>query len=494
MHNIKQRLIVIAVIIGLLAFTAWWLLLRPAPVYPSQDPIATFNHGSIGNEAQNGLPYWIWRVLPSIFPDYLPGKQDGYSALGFFWESGSELPVGFSKRSLGVIPRVAFNCALCHQGSYRLVGQQKSTLVPGGPGTRVQPQNYQRFLMQAGQDARFNADRIMTEINKIYAMPHWEKLLYRFLLIPLTKRALNSTAQDFAWMAGKPDWGIGRIDPFNPVKFGILELPVDNTVGNSDMMPLWELDQVVKRKDKVYALHWDGLNTDLHEVAVSGAIGDGMTYQSYAGVKANLESIENWIRVQQAPPSPFSIYHHADDPYYLNHQQVERGQQLFQRYCADCHAINGTRFRSVIPAVEIGTDRHRQDMWTIWARDRYMNYQKDSADWQFKHWQKVDGYVATSLSGLWLKGPYLHNGSVPTLNDLLKPVAQRPIAYCRGSDTVDPINGGFLATTDNGNGQAQCQGFYYDTRVAGNGNAGHEYGTQLKPAQKTDLLSYLKTL
>lgn len=479
----------IIVVVVLLGLIAWWLLLKPAPPMSTQDPVDNFNYGSIGNEEINGLPYWIWRVLPTIFPDYLPGNKDSYGSLGVFWEGGSELPVGFSKRTLGVIPRVAFNCALCHQGSYRLQGEYKSTLVPGGAGTRVRPQIYQRFLLQAAKDERFNSSRIMDEINRIYDMPLWERTLYRFLLIPFTRQALNENASNFAWMDSKPDWGIGRIDPFNPVKFGILEIPVDGTIGNSDMMPLWAMDQIINRQDKVYSLHWDGLNTNLHEVVVSGAIGDGMTYKTYSDVSDSMKMRENWIRVQQPPPSPFSIHRDKYDPYYVSANEVEKGKQIYTNYCADCHETSGSQFRTVVSVMEVGTDRHRIDMWTKLARDRYSNYQKDTANWDFSHWQKNDGYVSTELTGLWLRGPYLHNGSVPTLKDLLKTANERPKAYCRGSDTVDPINGGFIAPLQKEN----CKGFYFDTRVPGNGNVGHEYGTSLADNEKAALLSYLKT-
>src|SRR3712207_8094065 len=41
------------------------------------------------------------------------------------------------------------------------------------------------------------------------------------------------------WMHTRPPWGRGRIDPFNSVKFRFLGQPVDDTIGNSDMVPLW---------------------------------------------------------------------------------------------------------------------------------------------------------------------------------------------------------------------------------------------------------------
>ena len=472
------------------AVFAWFVLLRPVDQPHTNDPIQAFNHGSIGNEERQGLPYWIWRVLPQMFPEYLPRGGDGYAALGLFWPAGAELPVGFSKKTIGVIPRVAPNCAFCHQGSYRLYAHEPARLVPGGAGTRVDPQAYLRFLSQAGEDARFNASAMMAEITAIYDMPVWERLLYRFLLIPFTKSALQDNTPNFAWTYDRPDWGPGRIDPFNPVKYDNLKMRDDGTIGNSDIMPLWSLDLALGDGSRDVAFHWDGLTTSLREAVVSGAIGDGMTYKSYPDTREHLVRVEDWTRLQQPPPSPFSASRQPGDPYYVDPDSVIAGRALYERYCAECHDPAGPRFRTVIPAIELGTDRHRLEMWNAEAARRYNAYEDDYA-WGFEAFQDKDGYVANELTGLWLKGPYLHNGSVPTLRHLLEPVEQRPQVFYRGWDLIDPENGGFVSQPG---GAAERQGWRYDTSVPGNGNAGHLFGSDLEPEEKERLLAYLKTL
>jgi len=479
-------------LLALVALTlfAWFVLLRPVPQPRVNDPIQSFNHGSIGNEQEQGLPYWIWRVLPQMFPEHMPANQDGYAAFGHYWRAGEELPVGFSKKTLGVIPRVSVNCAFCHQGSYRLRPDDPSTLVPGGPGTRVNPQGYLRFLSKAGQDARFTSANVMGEITAIYDMPLWERLLYRLVLIPLTKKALEAQAVRYAWTYDRPDWGPGRIDPFNPVKYYNLKMGDDRTIGNSDIMPLWALNHGARDGSRDAAFHWDGLNTNLHEVVVSGAIGDGMTYKTFPSVEKRLTVIEDWIRLQPPPRSPFSSRRPPDDPYYVDPRQVQYGKALYGKYCADCHSAGGPRFRTVIPAIELGTDRHRLDMWTSEAVRRYTAYQ-DEYPWGFKSFQNIDGYVATEHTGLWLKGPYLHNGSVPTLRDLLNAPEQRPQVFYRGWDLVDAVNGGFVSQAD---ADVERYGWLYDTRLPGNGNAGHLFGTNLSSDDKERLLAYLKTL
>jgi cytochrome c553 len=493
MTGILQRCLAgfLGLIVVLIPF-AWFVLLRPVAQPATNDPLQIFDHGSIGNETQQGLPYWIWRVLPTLFPEYLPGNQDGYGSIGVYWVGGEELPVGFSKKTLGVIPRVAPNCAFCHQGSYRLHADDPATLVPAGAGTRVNVQGFIRFLSTIGHHPeRFNTDNVMGAITAIYDMPIWEQLLYRYLLIPAVRSALEAQATRFAWMDGRPDWGPGRIDPFNPVKFFNLHLSDDGTIGNSDIMPLWDLKTVVTNKRGQYSLHWDGLNSDLRETAVSGAIGDGMDYQGYVAARPTLDAIIEFIQLQKPPSSPFSSTRSADDPYHVDEAAVQQGRALYESHCAVCHEPGGARFRTVIPAATIGTDRHRIDMWTEAAKDRYTNYHEGDYNWGFHAFHKTNGYVATELTGLWLRGPYLHNGSVPTLRDLLAPPDQRPTQFYRGYDLIDAVNGGFVSQPGT---PAERYGTLYDTTTPGNGNAGHLYGTDLSDQDKQWLLAYLKTL
>ncbi|MTH33184.1 cytochrome c [Paracoccus limosus] len=481
--RILQVILVLVVVGGL---GGWLLLFRPVSQPGSNDMAAVFNHGSIGNEETQGIPYWIWRVLPQVFPDLLPNGGDGYAAFGLQWQRGDELPIGFSRMTLGVVPRVAPNCAFCHQGSYRLSPQMPAQLVSAGAGTRVDVQAYLRFLIAAGQDPRFTPDRLMDEIEGVVALPLWQRGLYRYVLIPATRQALRQQALRFAWTETRPDWGPGRIDPFNPVKFSNLGLPDDDTIGNSDMMPLWALGPVATTDSVIRSMHWDGLMTDLHETVVAGAIGDGMTQLSYPRSRKNLARMEDFIRVQVPPASPFRSDLPPGDPYRVEAEAVQAGHALYRRLCADCHDPAGARFRQPIPVIELGTDRHRLDMWSVEARDRYAAYEPDY-NWGFRSFRKTQGYVAVNLTGLWLRGPYLHNGSVPSLRALLLPPQQRPVTFTRGNDLIDPANGGFRA--DPGG-----PGWLYDTRQPGNGNGGHLWGTELSPGDRESLLSYLKTL
>ena len=94
-------------------------------------------------------------------------------------------------------------------------------------------------------------------------------------------------------------------------------------------------------------------------------------------------------------------------------------------------------------------------------------------------------YKARPLNGVWASAPYLHNGAVPTLTDLLHPPAQRPATFTVGRLEYDPLNVGFVA---------QGGPFVVDTALKGNSNAGHLYGTTLSEEDRRALLEYLKTL
>jgi hypothetical protein len=128
-------------------------------------------------------------------------------------------------------------------------------------------------------------------------------------------------------------------------------------------------------------------------------------------------------------------------------------------------------------------------MWTKNSAAAYNAYGEGHA-WKFSKFRTTDGYVSVALEGLWLRAPYLHNGSVPSLADLLQPVDARPKQFWRGYDLYDPVKVGFVTT----GADAQRVGTPYDTSRAGNSNAGHTYGTSLPADSRKALLEYLKTL
>lgn len=100
-------------------------------------------------------------------------------------------------------------------------------------------------------------------------------------------------------------------------------------------------------------------------------------------------------------------------------------------------------------------------------------------------------YEARVLQGIWATAPYLHNGSVPTLADLLKPAADRPASFKVGPAYDTERVGLALAQTkfDQTMVTTDCSDV-----VSGNSRCGHEYGTDMSKSDKEALLEYLKTL
>src|SRR5262249_48745738 len=179
----------------------------------------------------------------------------------------------------------------------------------------------------------------------------------------------------------------------------------------------------------------------------------------------------------------------------IDQNLASKGSDIYQTKCASCHAIGGARTGTVIDIAEVQTDRNRLDTWTAEAA-RIANQKVASLGIQRIDLIKTNGYQAVPLDGLWLRAPYLHNGSVPNLVEMFLPEDKRTPVFCRGYDLYDPVNVGFESKIKNTPVEAdQCPGaFRVDTKLRGNGNQGHRYGTDLSPADKTALIEYLKTL
>jgi hypothetical protein len=483
-NNRKPQFIAIAVLVILLIGGVTYVeFFRevPPPQFTSNE--SHFLYGSIGTESTSGVPYWLWLALPRVFPDLLP-RPGGYESLGIIWQEGHELPVGFSKQTIG-IERIGINCAFCHTATYRLTSGDKPVIVPAGPSHTTSPQDYLRFLFACANDPRFTASTIMPEIARNYRLSWLDRLVYRFVLIPFTKFTLlnqQNAQNQYSFMKNLPPWGYGRIDPFNPVKYRVLNQPVDGSIGNSDMVPVWNLKQHAG-----YSLHWDGLNNNLQDVVLTSAIGDGTPVEwvdrdwKKSDAESSLKRIKAYMSEVQPPKFPFPV----------DVTLAAKGKPLYDKECASCHAIGGARTGKVEPLdnPNLQTDRHRIDMWTQAAAQAYNDYAAGHS-WKFDNFVKQNGYVNVPLEGLWLRGPYLHNGSVPTLTDLLEVPANRPRIFYRGYDVLDSQRVGFVTSGPD----AERVGFKYDTSVAGNGNYGHLWGTMLTPAEKKALVEYMKTL
>ena len=144
---------------------------------------------------------------------------------------------------------------------------------------------------------------------------------------------------------------------------------------------------------------------------------------------------------------------------------AERGKVLYEAHCSSCHGVDGSNFSGsqvgrVDPIGHIRTDPCRLDNYTRDLAVEQGNLYAGFPD-RFRHFRKTDGYASMPLDGIWLRAPYLHNGSVPTVRDLLEPAANRPKVFYRGYDVVDRDRLGFISTVES---EDSVDYFRYETQ------------------------------
>jgi mono/diheme cytochrome c family protein len=116
---------------------------------------------------------------------------------------------------------------------------------------------------------------------------------------------------------------------------------------------------------------------------------------------------------------------------------------------------------------------------------------RDLLDLRVENARILPKYKARPLNGIWATAPYLHNGSVPNLFELLKPASADDPSQARtskffvGNREFDPVHVGY---------RSDAGPFEFDTTLEGNSNAGHEFGTDLSDDERIELIEYLKTL
>ncbi|HEX2101701.1 MAG TPA: hypothetical protein VHF69_13595, partial [Candidatus Synoicihabitans sp.] len=356
----------------------------------------------------------------------------------------------------------------------------------GMPANTIDLQGFQRFLSAVVVDERFTGARIAPVIERMKTDDALNRTLLRLVGVPMMQERLITLRQRFAsFMDRQPPFGPGRFDTFNPPKvllnFRMDKVPEEEWVGVCDFPSVW-----LQRPRQGMQLHWDGNNTSVEERNRSASFGTGAIPTTLD--REAMRRTEQWLLDVEPPPFPYPI----------DQALAERGRPLYASYCAHCHGASGRDFSGelvgrVTSIDEIKTDRHRLDSYSHALSVNQNLLYAGFPEERFRHFRKTNGYANQPLDGLWLRAPYLHNGSVPTLRDLLEPAAQRPSSFYRGYDVYDPRRVGFVTTVAEENGRAF---FHYDTRQPGNGNAGHEgraYGTELSPREKDALVEYLKT-
>jgi hypothetical protein len=482
----------------------------------SQDDLNFFLHGSMSTEV---IPEAALRAFTKTYPDLFPTAD--LSHLGLIPDPGFGWPIGFSRtevKHLGGLPSVGVNCASCHVAQI--------TATTGGDPVRIlgatshfdaeaffgsvlvatfktaETANMKKFLSaylgadgdafeaawrkQEGKvaaalkddplGAKGVAPGELHEIAPDSVRPSFEPDLdlaarahAMLQLFHNLRAALHIPDQPPA--NPPPASGPGRNDafgllsaillnspqPYSPVKFGLV----------------WNVDQRTW-------VHWDG-NTEspvarnlLASLGLGAPLHGRQANLQFALVKRQTDLSEK-IR---PPQYPFAIDQAA----------AKRGAAFFEAKCVACHGGPESDKR-LYPVAEVGTDPRRATLFTQKEADGFNKFLAELEIAGYEPPKKVGlrstgKYFAASLNGAWARSPYLHNGSVRTLRELLTLPNERAATFHRGSHRYDPAQMGY---TDEG-------AYVLDASKPGNANSGHDYGTDLSTVEKTALIEYLKTL
>lgn len=194
-------------------------------------------------------------------------------------------------------------------------------------------------------------------------------------------------------------------------------------------------------------------------------------------------------------------------PFAIDAARAERGRAVYVETCARCHGTNGPGGKypsKIVPLDTIGTDR------TLAVAQSPKLLGHFNSSWFAKEkgpdgsWYQVGasiGYQAPPLDGIWATAPYLHNASVPTIEQVLNSKL-RPKYWTRSYGTekedYDTQRVGVKFTVLDAAPAPNLSGYerrrIYDTTLPGRSNAGHTFGDVLTDEQRRAVIEYLKTL
>jgi hypothetical protein len=401
------------------------------------------------------------------------------------------------------------NCAACHTGELHHRGQ--TLIIDGGSG-RV---NTERFIDRMGQSI------LGTARNYSRLMRFWNHTRTGSAVLYYALEAYGSNFRNIMPRPGIEE-GPGRSDTVSKGASALAYYDESNRQTNDapvSVPSLWGT-QSFDRFHVSGAIR-QGLARDISATTAGGAATDLRTgekqFNSSIDVR-ELHRIQGLVARLQPPRWPEAVFGAID------RERAERaGKPIYQTQCASCHegtrdANGGLQLRMVALA-EIGTDPNaaaKMHDTVIDASDiglgrlpAFAVFQKITSgieEAQFDKlnlsqaqreqltrgrenvWEAPLGYKANPLNGIWATPPYLHNGSVLTLAELLRRPRERTARFRMCADTeYDSTNVGYSGS-DN---RPECTEI--NTGQPGNFNTGHEYGTELNDQQKSDLLEYLKT-
>jgi mono/diheme cytochrome c family protein len=259
---------------------------------------------------------------------------------------------------------------------------------------------------------------------------------------------------------------------------------VPGTVAPLDVPPWWRMK---KKNAMFYDASGRGDQTR-HMMLASSLCTDSVAeasaiYDYFADVRAFIASVE-------PPKYPFPV----------DSALAARGRTVFESTCSGCHGTYGdkpTYPNLLIPLKIIGTDS--SILAVGYDKGPLVDWLNGSVYGTDAPYVPGDGYVPPPLDGIWATAPFLHNGSVPTVQALLDSKS-RPQFWSRTFDSRDydqhalgwnheSLGAGQAAESD-----PKKRAVIYDTTLAGYSNQGHTFGDDLTDTERTSVIEYLKTL
>lgn len=454
-------------------------LIQGEPVSP-ESGYEYFHRRAIGSPYTTGVPYALWLAVMERYPEELGRTWTEFSEKFGLIANQNEpngLPIGFVLEHdwLSGTQFVMTNCALCHTA---MIGNRRIDGL-GARNLRLNALNNTFMHLAARQD--FNSETVIPAAEAIaqsYQIPwDWRSRL-----------AANKAVEKLKELSARHvemDAGPGRSAAVEFTK-AATEVRIEPPFGFVRFHPVWTY-----RKRQSFGV--DGIMTgDLALAAALVEFNKGMPPEYIVRHEERFYSIYEYIKTLRPPSYPGVV----------DTALADRGHRLFLVHCASCHGTYGpdeaeNYEERIIPLSEIGTDPDRLHTVTRELVDAFNRNELGRR----APMKLPGGYIGRPLDGIWSRAPYLHNGSVPTLADLLRPAGERPVNFYLGGDTDYDLNrlGVVYEEEISPDGarrgrRASFRQSEFDTRAPGDRNGGHEYGTALSEEDRRALLEYLKLL
>jgi len=257
--------------------------------------------------------------------------------------------------------------------------------------------------------------------------------------------------------------------------------------------PAWWL---LRKKKTMY--HTGGSDARSVRSMMQFMMGSLNTRSTFDKDEATFRDIRAFMLSLRPPKYPFPI----------DRDLAAKGEHVFKQTCSKCHGTYGENWtypNRIVKLDEIGTDPKRLHGVTDEFGEYYNRtwFSREKPGWLSDEYtaRPTNGYQAPPLDGIWATAPYLHNGSVPTVYNMLKSDS-RPKIFTRSFKTdkedYDPVKLGWRVQVLDKPADSNLASYerrkIYDTSQPGRGNSGHVFGDDLSEDERLAVIEYLKTL